>query len=383
VNVLGRIVVKEFLQLRRDRKMIPAMIVGPLVQLLALGFAANSDVSLIPTVLVDLDRTQESRSLVDRFTGSGYFRIVGAEEGVGRIDAWLVGGRAQLALVIGAGYGADLAGGRTGRVQIIADGTDSNSAVVGLGFAGRIVAQAGAEAVVERFDGARARLAARGITLETPGTIELRPRVWYNPDLKSRWFYVPAILAMVLMLVTMILPSMAVVREKEIGTLEQLIVTPIRPWQLIVGKLAPFFLIGMLDMVAVSAAVVFLFQVPLRGSFWFLFALTALFLPTTLGLGLLISTAVRTQQQAMMTATFLAMVPMIYLSGLIFPIENMPRLIQFATYGIPLRYYNNVIRGVFLKGSGVQALWPEALILTGFGVVVIAAAAMRFRKSLD
>jgi ABC-2 type transport system permease protein len=383
VNVLGRIVVKEFLQLRRDRKMIPAMIVGPLVQLLALGFAANSDVSLIPTVLVDLDRTQESRSLVDRFTGSGYFRIVGAEEGVGRIDPWLVGGRAQLALVIGAGYGADLAGGRTGRVQIIADGTDSNSAVVGLGFAGRIVAQAGAEAVVERFDGARARLAARGITLETPGTIELRPRVWYNPDLKSRWFYVPAILAMVLMLVTMILPSMAVVREKEIGTLEQLIVTPIRPWQLIVGKLAPFFLIGMLDMVAVSAAVVFLFQVPLRGSFWFLFALTALFLPTTLGLGLLISTAVRTQQQAMMTATFLAMVPMIYLSGLIFPIENMPRLIQFATYGIPLRYYNNVIRGVFLKGSGVQALWPEALILTGFGVVVIAAAAMRFRKSLD
>jgi ABC-2 type transport system permease protein len=383
VNVLGRIVVKEFLQLRRDRKMIPAMIVGPLVQLLALGFAANSDVSLIPTVLVDLDRTAESRSLVDRFTGSGYFRIVAAEDAVGGIDPWLVGGRAQLALVIGAGYGADLAGGRTGRVQIIADGTDSNSAVVGLGFAGRIVAQAGAEAVVERFDAARAGLAARGMALETPGTIELRPRVWYNPDLKSRWFYVPAILAMVLMLVTMILPSMAVVREKEIGTLEQLIVTPIRPWQLIVGKLAPFFLIGMLDMVAVSAAVVFLFQVPLRGSFWFLFALTALFLPTTLGLGLLISTAVRTQQQAMMTATFLAMVPMIYLSGLIFPIENMPRLIQYATYAIPLRYYNNVIRGVFLKGSGVQALWPEALILTGFGVVVIAAAAMRFRKSLD
>jgi len=228
-----------------------------------------------------------------------------------------------------------------------------------------------------------ARLAARGVTLETPGTIELRPRVWYNADLKSRWFYVPAVLAMVLMLVTMILPSMAVVREKEIGTLEQLIVTPIRPWQLIVGKLAPFFLIGMLDMVAVSAAVVFVFRVPMRGSFWLLFGATALFLPTTLGLGLLVSTMVRTQQQAMMTAVFLLMVPMIYLSGLIFPIENMPRIIQYGTYGIPLRYYNNVIRGIFLKGSGLEVLWPETVVLAAFGIVVISAAAMRFRKSLD
>lgn len=383
MNVLGRIVVKEFLQLRRDRKMIPAMIVGPLLQLFALGFAANSDVNLIPTVLVDQDRTQESRHLADRFAGSGYFRIVGAEDAPGAIEPWLVEGRAQLALVIGPGYGADIAAGRTGRVQVIADGTDSNSAVVGLGYAGRIVAEAGAAIVVERFDQARSRLAARGLALETPGTVELRTRVWYNPDLKSRWFYLPAILAMVLMLVTMIMPSMAVVREKEIGTLEQLIVTPVRPWQLIVGKLAPFFVIGMLDMVAVSAAVVFLFQVPLRGSFWLLFGMTALFLPTTLGLGLLVSTMVRTQQQAMMTAVFLLMVPMIYLSGLIFPVENMPRIIQYGTYGIPLLYYNNVIRGIFLKGSGLGVLWPEALVLAGFGVVVVAAAALRFRKNLD
>jgi ABC-2 type transport system permease protein len=211
----------------------------------------------------------------------------------------------------------------------------------------------------------------------------LRARVWYNPDLQSRWFYLPVILALVLMLNTLILPSMGIVREKEIGTLEQILVTPLRPWQLIVGKLLPFAVIGFVNTIAVTAVIVFGFGVPLQGSFLLLLLLTAPFLLTNLSLGLWVSTLVRTQQQAMMTAIFLLMIPMIYLSGLIFPIENMPQSIQWFTYAIPLRYYAVILRGIFLKGSDLGVLWPQAVVLLGFGVIVLMAASMRFRKSLD
>jgi ABC-2 type transport system permease protein len=369
VRVLLRVIVKEFLQLRRDRKMIPALVIGPMMQLLALGYAANLDVKDIPLLLVDQDRTQASRRLLYRFEGSGYFRLAGVEDEAGGIEKWLARGRAQVALVIGAGYGEAIAAGRAPKVQLIADGSDANSAVVGLGYASRIVSAAGAAIVASRTG------ADTGI--------ELVPRVWYNPDLTTRWFYVPALLAMTLMLITMILPSVAVVREKEIGTLEQLSVTPVRPWQMILGKLTPFAVIGMVDLVLVTALVVLLFRVPLRGSFAVLALLTVPFLMTMLGLGLLVSAWVRTQQQAMMTSSFVFMMPMILLSGLIFPIENMPAAIQYGTVVIPLRYYNNVVRGIFLKGSGLNVLWPEGLILTGFGVVVLAMASLRFRKSLD
>jgi ABC-2 type transport system permease protein len=373
--VLFRMIVKEFLQLRHDKKMIPVLVIGPLAQLLALGYAANMDVNQIPTVLVDLDRTQASRALVDRFEGSGYFDVRGSEDAAFAIEPWLVEGRAQVALVIGAGYGRDVAAGRAPSVQVVADGTDSNSAVVGLGYASRILSAVGAELMEARFD----RLARR----IDVARIELVPRVWYNPDLKSRWFYVPAVLAMVLMLVTMILPSMAVVREKEIGTLEQIIVTPLKAWQLVVGKLAPFVVIGLVDMLFITALTRYVFGVPVRGSLLLLTFMTVLFLLNTLGLGLLVSTIVKTQQQAMMSSIYLLMVPMIYLSGLIFPIENMPWGFQYVTYVIPVRYYANVIRGVFLKGSGMSVLWPEALCLFGLGTTLLVLASLRFRKSLD
>jgi ABC-2 type transport system permease protein len=396
VRVLLHVIIKEFLQLRQDKRLIPAMIIGPLVQLLALGYSANTDVTDIPVVLVDQDRTAASRDLVDRFQGSGYFRVAGAEDGVGAVDPWLIEGRAQIALVIAAGFGDDAIAGRAPRVQVIADGTDSNSAVVGLGYASRIIAGAGAELAVARLaapPAAAGPAAAASITTAPPGapppvrpqiaSIDLVPRIWYNPDLKSRWFYVPSILAMTLMLTTMILPSMAVVREKELGTLEQISVTPVRAWQLILGKLLPFAIIGNITLLLVTALVIGLFRVPLRGSFLLLVLLTQLCLMSTLGLGLFASTLVRTQQQAMMTATFLLMVPMIYLSGLIFPIENMPRAIQYGTYAIPLRYYCHIIRGIFLKSSGIGVLWPDALALLGFGTGVLLLASARFHKGLD
>ena len=375
MRALLHVIVKEFLQLRRDKKMIPALVVGPLAQLVALGYAANMDVKEIPLLLVDQDRTQASRALLDRFEGSGYFRLAGTEDETGAVEPWLVRGRAHVALVIGAGYGEAVAAGRAPKVQVIADGSDSNSAVVGLAYASRIVTAAGADLIARRRE-------AGGVLAAVP-SIELVPRVWYNPDLTTRWFYVPALLAMTLMLITMILPSVAVVREKEAGTLEQLSVTPVRPWQMILGKLAPFAVIGMLDLVLVTALVVFLFRVPLRGSFAVLALLTVPFLMTTLGLGLLVSALVRTQQQAMMTSAFVLMMPMILLSGLIFPIENMPVAIQHGTVVIPLRYYNIAVRGIFLKGAGLGVLWPQGAILTAFGVAVLSLASLRFRKSLD
>jgi ABC-2 type transport system permease protein len=339
------------------------------------GFAVNTDVTRVPTVLVDQDQSAASRDLVARFTRSGYFELVGSEALANAADRWLVTGRAQMALVIPRGFADALASGRTGRLQIVADGSDASSASVALGYAGSLVQGLGAEIQARRLasssGGARA------------GQLQLLPHVLYNPDLRSRWFYVPAVLAMILMVMTLLLSAMGVVREKEIGTLEQLIVTPIRPWQLLVGKLTPFAVIGLVQMGLAAAVTVFGFGVPIHGSFLLLVGLTMLFILNTLGLGLLVSTIVQNQQQAMMGAVFGAMVPMIYLSGLIFPIENMPPAVQAITYAIPLRYYAEIIRGVFLRGSGIDVLWPEALTLLLMGVATLTMAALRFRKRLD
>ncbi len=375
--VLWRVIVKEVLQIRRDRRMIPVIFVAPVVMITVFGFAVNTDVTDVPLVLVDQDRSAASRDLVSRFVRSGYFEIVGAEDRAEDVDRWLVDSRAQLGLVIANGFGDALASGRTAAVQVITDGSDASSANIALGYAGSLVQGYGAE-----VQSTRLRAVAAG-GLRPPGQVELQPRVFYNPDLKSRWFYVPAVLAMVLMVMTMLLSAMGVVREKEVGTLEQLIVTPIRPWQLLVGKLAPFAMIGIVQVFLITAVVVFGFRVPLRGSFPVLLGLTLLFLLVTLGLGLLVSTVARNQQQAMMGAAFMGMIPMVYLSGLIFPIENMPKWVQVITYAIPLRYYAEIIRGVFLRGSGLGVLWPQALVLLGMGGTIMTIASLRFRKRLD
>ena len=376
MHTLIRVIVKEFLQLRQDRRMIPIVFFAPLIQLVVFGFAVNTDVQDVPLVLVDQDRSPASRELLNDFVRSGYFELAGTEDDLRAVDRWLLTGDAQMALVVRAGYGDALASGRPAPVQVIADGSDATSANVALGYAGRILAARGTAMMQER------RQAAAG-ALPAAGRIELIPRVWYNPELQSRHFYVPAVLAMILMVMTMLLSAMGVVREKEIGTMEQIMVTPIRPWQLLVGKLFPFAAIGFVQVFVVTAATVWGFGVPLRGSFLLLLLLTQLFILNTLGLGLLVSTLVRTQQQAMMAAAFFVMVPMIYLSGLMFPIENMPKAVQYVTYIIPVRYYANVIRGIFLRGSGLDVLWPEALIMLVMGVSILALASLRFRKRLD
>ncbi len=370
---VGHVLTKEFNQLRRNRDALRILLVAPLFQMIAFGYAATTDVKDIPFVLVDQDHTAESRALVLRFTGSGYFRLVGAEESPLRVDPWLVRGRADLALVIPAGYATDLLAGRTARVQVLADGTDSNSAMRGLAYATQIV---GEESAVRLAAWARPPGAG-------PGQVRLAPRVWYNPDLKSRWFMVPAVMAMVLMMVLLTLGSMAIVREREGGTMEQLIVTPLDARALMLGKLAPYAGVGLIEVLLTTAIAVGWFRVPLRGPFLELVALALLFVLVVLALGLLVSTVVRTQQQAMMGSIFFVMVPMIYLSGLLFPIENMPKPIQAATWLLPLRYFATIVRGMFLKGADITTLWPNALALLGFGAGLTFLSARRFRKTLD
>ena len=374
--VVWQVIVKEFLQIRRDLRMIPVIFVAPVVQIAIFGFAVNTDVTRVPTVLVDQDRSAASREFISRFVDSGYFEMVASEEQVEAAERWLAVGRAQLGLVLAPGFGAALGAGRTAALQVIADGSDAASASIALGYASAVAQGYGMEVQATR-------LRAAGTPVAGPGQVALEPRVFYNPDLRSRWFYVPAVLAMVLLVMTLLLSAMGIVREKEIGTMEQLIVTPIRPWQLLVGKLAPFAIIGIIQVFLVTAVTIFGFGVPLRGSFLDLLGLSMLFILGTLGLGLLVSTLVQNQQQAMMGAALALMMPMILLSGLIFPIENMPPAIQLITYAIPLRYYAEIIRGVFLRGSGLAVLWPQAVTLLAMGLAILAVAALRFRKRLD
>jgi ABC-2 type transport system permease protein len=362
---------KELLELRQDPRLLAVVVIAPLLQLTLLGYAATTDVRSVPVVVVDADRTTDSRALVRRFDASPSFRIAGMVNGIGEVDAFLERGDAWLALSIPRGYGRDLAAGRPVTVQVLADGTDANSTNVALGYARGLLAEHGREIAA-----AHGRRAA-------PPAIDARIRVWFNPQLESRDFMVPGVVALLLLAVTTNLSSMAVVREKEVGTLEQLNVTPLRRWELIAGKLLPYGMVGMFDVVLVLAVAILWFEIPLRGSPLLLLAMSAVYLLSTLGLGLFVSTVSDTQQQAMMTSVFFFLTPMIYLSGFVFPIENMPAVIQPLTYLIPLRYFLIIVRGIFLKGIGLEVLWPQALALLAWGLTVLGLAVARSRKTLD
>ena len=369
------IIRKEFLQFRRDPKMLSISFIAPIFQLLVLGYAANLDVRDLPVVVCDLDRTTESRALLSDFTHSGYFSVRRNVARMQDIDADLDDGSASVAIVIPRGFGGDLLAGKPAPLQVIADGSETNSATVGLSYASVIVARYSQQVLLRQIE------RVRGVGLR-PVRVNPEVRVWYNPELKSRNFMIPGILGLLLMVMTMMLTSLAIVKEKEIGTMEQLIVTPIRPYELIIGKLAPFSLIGLVDIVLVLLVATLWFNVPVRGSIPLLFGLSVIFLMTTLGLGLLVSTLSRTQQQAMMTSVFFVMFPMNFLSGFVFPIENMPRAIQYVTYLLPLRYFFVIIRGLFLKGVGISEVWDQALAMFAFGVAILALSVMRFQKKL-
>ncbi len=355
---------KEFQELGRNPRLFGLVIVAPILQLTLLGYAATTDIRNVPVIVADGDRSTASRALVARFEASRNFSIVDTVTTANQAGAFLQAGSATLALTIPAGYGDRLHTQQPAVVQIIADGSDANSTTVALGYATALIG-----GLAQELEPSPPR-----------GGIDARIRIWYNPQLESRDFMIPGVLALVLLVVTANLAAMAIVREKELGTLEQLNVTPLRRWELIVGKLLPYGLIGMIDVLLVVAVAVFWFEVPLRGSFPLLLALSLLYVLCTLALGLFISTISATQQQAMMTATFFFLTPMIYLSGFIFPIENMPAVIRPFTYLIPLRYFLVIVRGIFLKGIGLDLLWPQAAALAAWGVVVLSLAVARSRK---
>jgi ABC-2 type transport system permease protein len=374
MRTIFHIIRKEFLQIRRDRRMFIMSFASPVLQLLILGYAANLDVNNIPLLVCDQDLSQSSREFITRFTSSGQFRIAGYVATPDDITKPLDKGRASIALVLPRGFENDLLAHRTVQVQAIADGSESNSAGIGLGYAALIVGQYSEDIMLQTFDRLGARL--------RPAAINPQIRIWYNPTLKSRNFMVPAVVAMVLLMMTMSFTSLAVVREKEAGTMEQLIVTPIKPVQLIIGKLAPFSALSIMDVVLVLIVARFWFHIPLRGSVFLLFGLCFVFEIATLGLGLLISTIARTQQEATMTTQYFIMQPMMQLSGYAFPIANMPRPVQLVTFLLPLRYFMTIIRAIFLKGVGFGVLWRDALPLFVLGIAILAFSASRFRKKL-
>ena len=378
MRTIAFIIRKEFQQIRRDRRMLPLIFIAPVLQIILLGYAANMDVKDIPLAICDQDRSVESRHLVAGFLESGSFAASAWLPDAGAVEASIERGVSSLALVIPPGYGRSQSAGRVSSLQLLADGSESQSAAIGLTYATLIVSQEAAAA-------AAGRLASLGFRGRSVHAVLVQPavRVLYNPTLASRNFMVPGVLAMVLMIITTVLTSLSIVKEKERGTLEQLIVTPITPSQLIIGKLAPFVFISLVVITLVLAASLLLFGLSVRGSLLVLYALSLLFMLTTLGVGLFISTISRTQQQAMLIAVFFFIMPMVILSGFVFPIESMPGVIQAFTWVFPLRWYFVIIRGLFLKGIGFSQLWQESAALAGIGLLVIAGSVLRFRKRLE
>jgi ABC-2 type transport system permease protein len=356
------VVRKELRQLARDPRLRRVILVAPVIQLLVFGYAVSTDVRDTSTFVVDLDGTSASRSLIEAFSGSGYFRVVGRSRRPADLVRALDHAQAVVGLVIPAGYERDLEQ-RRATVQILLDGTNSNLATVARGYAERIVLTHGLGTLSVR---------------PTPA-VELRSRAWYNPDLSSRNYNVPAVVGAIMMLISLLLTSLAIVREREIGTLEQLRVSPLTPGELILGKTIPFAMIGLVDMGLITAVALLWFKVPFRGNPLLLLVASILYLLSGLGIGLFVSTISRTQQEAFMAA-FLVFMPSMLLSGFMFPVSSMPRAFQYLTLLNPMRHYLEIVRGVFLKGAGLADLWHQVAALAAMGTGILWLAASRFRR---
>lgn len=375
---------KEFIQALRDPRMRTLLFLPPLIQLLVFGYAVNLDVDTATIAWMDQDRTPQSRELRAAFEDSGHFTIGALPDDDRAMQFALDRGQVDGVIRVLPGFGRDIGRGRATSVQVLLDGTNSNTASLVSGYASQVIAR---YSQVASGDAQRARLV--GGTMNAGGPVSLpmpqlvaRTRVWYNPDLRSRNYFIPGVVVNIIALVTLSLTAMAIVREKEIGTMEQLMVTPIRPVELILGKTLPFVVVGYWDLVLVTSAALLIFHVPFNGSFGLLLFAALMFLLTTLAAGLFISTISRTQQQAML-ATTLFFQPFFMLSGFSFPIRNMPEGVQWLTYLNPVRYFMEIVRGVFLQGAGISTLWPQILSLAVFGVIVLGLSVSRFHKQLE
>jgi len=360
--------IKEFIHTFRERKRRILLIIAPVLQLFLFGYVATLDVDNVATAFLDLDKSQESRELARRLEASGYFTITSLPASQGEIANLLDKGEALAAIQINRGFSKDIKKhAAPASVQVLVDGTDSNSALIAMNHIAVIVGRFSEDL-------------AAPVAVNAP-TVDFRTRVWYNPDLRSRNFFLPGVIALITLLTCLMMTSMAVVRERETGTIEQLMATPIRPLELMLAKMTPSAAVGFGQMILVTAVGALWFEVPIRGSLFFLFVCTGVYLLSILGIGLFISTVCKTQQQAMM-ASFFFFQPTVLLSGFATPIENMPLGFQYVTYLSPLRYFLVIVRGIFLKGVGLEVLWPQVLALLLLGVAIFAVSAMRFKKRL-
>jgi ABC-2 type transport system permease protein len=372
---IASLVLKEFLQLLRDPQARFSLIVPPLIQMIIFGYAATFEVYHVSTAVLDLDHRQESRELISRFTSSGRFDVVMVAKRPAEIRAAIDASDAAVAVVIQAGFAEELRKGASAPAQIIVDGTNSNTALLALGYVNQIVATYAQD---EAQDQARRLRAA-----EPPApTVTLEQRPWYNEDFNSRWFFVPGLIATLTLVMVVNLTSFAIVREREVGTLEQIMVTPIRPFEFILGKTIPFFCVGLALAAMVTGFGMLWFQIPFVGNPFVLLLGTSFYLLSVLGIGLLISTVCLTQQQAFAT-NFFVINPAFILSGFSFPIFTMPVFMQWLATINPMTHYLIVIRGTFLKGVGLSVLWPQMLALAALGFGLLAISVLRFRKSLD
>ena len=373
---LKQMLIKEFIQVFRDKRTRFVLFGPPIIQMLIFGYAATFEIHHVPTVVLDLDHSQESRELLSRFSSSPYFDVQRQLTDYRQLGDLIDEGKATVGLEINAGFAQNLRKGQTAPLQVIVDATNSNTALIASGYITQIALGFAQDYQRDRIY----RIAPQ--MMEQIPSVQLEPRPWYNPDLRSRWFFIPGIIGSLTLVLVVTLTAFAVVREREIGTLEQIMVTPIRPAEFILGKTLPFFLIGLFDVSLIATVGTLWFQVPFRGQILVLFAGAILFLLCMLGVGLLISTVSSTQQQAMVTSFFFIM-PAITFSGFGFPISTMPQWLQYLTYLSPLRYFLVVLRGTYLKGVGMEILWPQMLAMAGLGVSLLTIAVLRFHKALD
>lgn len=372
---LTSLIRKEFIQIRRDPRTLALTFLLPVIQLFLLGYAATNDVRNVPLAVFDQDKSAASRQLLDAYRAADYFQLSYDVQSEDELRRLIEDNSARAGIIIPPNYGENLAANRSAQVAFIIDGSDPTVAGTALAAANLIAQSQSTTLMAER-------LAARGLGGAIQPPVEVRTQVWYNPDLVSAYFMIPALIGMILQFLATMLTATAIVREREQGTIEQLIVTPIQSLELVLGKITPYVLIAFLDMVEVLIAGVLLFGVPINGSIPLLLALSALFIVSALGIGIFISTVANTQQEAMLMVMF-TLLPSIFLSGFFFPLAAMPQVLQWLSYAVPLRYFLIIVRGIIIKGAGLEALTAEVVALTIFALVIMGAAASRFHKRLD
>jgi drug efflux transport system permease protein len=372
---LAALIRKEFIQILRDPRTLALILIIPIMQLFLLGYAATNDVRNVSMGVFDQDREAAARSLLNAYRSADYFRIDYEVDSEAELRSLIDSGKARVGLIIPPDYSDKVQGGGTASVAIVLDGSDPTVAGTALSAA-TLIGQAHATQITSE----RLVRQGRSSALQTP--VEVLTQIWYNPDMVSAFFMIPGVIAMILFFLTTMLTATAVVRERERGTIEQLIVTPIRPWELVVGKILPYVILAFMNMAEVMALGHWWFHVPVRGSLLLILVLSGLFLLSSLGMGLLASTVANTQQEAMLVV-WMTLLPALFLSGFFFPLEAMPKVLQWVSLFFPLRYYLVIIRSLMLKDIGAAALWPNIVALAIFGLGLMTVASLRVRKRLD